>query len=241
MPLWPVLLGALVGALAAPAFSQTAREISSGTGFFVSNRGYIITNHHVVSGCASAKIRGAVAETQASVVASDEQYDLALLHTDAFPGRIATLRNTTSNIGPGEAVMIMGYPLEHAVTGIYEIAPSSIVSANGPQGEIHWLQFKSVAQKGNSGGPLLDRSGNVVGVVTGKARLLRYNKMAAREELVRESDIAVSLDILKTFLQGHGVYFRQNASQTFLSLPRIADQARDYIVNIHCRPQVAGR
>lgn len=246
-PIWPIIIGALIALSTLPAFAQvmpegmtaqTGQQVFSGTGFFVSNRGHIITNAHVINGCNAVQIRGAVAPSMANLLASDPEHDLALLQTQAYPASIATLRNTAGEIREGDEVMIMGYPLEHAISGTYDIAASAIVSASGPQGESGWLQFRSVSQQGNSGGPLLDTSGNVIGVVTGKAQLLRYNQLAAREELVREADIAITLETLKQFLQAHGVYYRQNDSHGFLSIQRIANQARDYIVNIHCRPQV---
>src|SRR5688572_3667165 len=75
-----------------PQAPANARKIKSGTGFFLSNVGHIVTNEHVVNGCTNVKIRGSVSSMNARVIGVDTERDLALLLADVRPRRIANLR-----------------------------------------------------------------------------------------------------------------------------------------------------
>lgn len=209
-------------------------HISSGTGFFVSNRGHIVTNEHVVKGCQEVKIRGAVEPSTAEVIDTDENNDLALLKTQSHPRRVATVRTSGDRIKVGDPVLVMGYPRDHGRTGEYKVVESTIIDIEGPLEEPHWIQFNDSAEQGNSGGPLLDSSGHVVGVVVGKAKLIEYDRRAAREKVVKKADLAISLPVMKRFLHRNGVYFRSATSHGYYSMGRVENQAKSYIVNIHC-------
>ncbi|MCC7260566.1 MAG: trypsin-like peptidase domain-containing protein [Alphaproteobacteria bacterium] len=206
--------------------------VSSGTGFFVSNRGYVITNNHVIEGCSTAMIRGAVNPVDAQVVAVDKENDLALLKTTVQPQRTATMRISDKSVRVGDPVMVMGYPQEHGISGVYKVMEASVVGMQGPLNEPTWIQFTSSAQQGNSGGPLLDTSGNVIGVIVGKTKLFR--KVDGKQEAVKESDVAISLPVLKKFLDKNNIFYRSNYSESYLATSRLENQAKDYIVNIHC-------
>jgi len=232
---WLLLVTLTVLSLAQQSHSQQAVRVSSGTGFFVSKYGHIITNEHVVRGCDTVAIRGAVKHTEAQVIAVDEEADLALLKTDATPPRIASLRFYGEPVGPGDGVMVMGYPENHGVSGEYKVETSEIMDVAGPLGEAKWIQFEDAAKQGNSGGPLLDLSGNVVGVVVGKSTLMQINALNGQEEVVRKSDIAISLPYLTDFLDRNNVMYYKLYSALQNSIPYIEQSAKDYIVNIHCR------
>lgn len=209
--------------------------ISSGTGFFVSKNGHIITNAHVVNGCDTVMIRGAIPANEAQVIAVDAQIDLALLRTNAIPPRIASFRGYGKEIGQNDPVLLIGYPEESGMTGEYKVVPSVITDVHGPLGNNQWLQFQDSARQGNSGGPLLDGSGNVVGVITGKSKLIRQNLDTGQEEVVQEADVAINLEYLRQFLDNHQVYYWMLYSDVRHGNEYIEASARDYIVNIHCQ------
>jgi S1-C subfamily serine protease len=210
-------------------------RLSSGTGFFVSKAGDIVTNAHVVNGCDTVEIRGAIAPNEAKVVAMDRQIDLALLKTTATPPRVASFRGYGSKIGKNDPVLLIGYPEERALTGQYKVVMSRILDVQGPLGNTQWLQFEDAARQGNSGGPLLDNSGNVVGVITGKSTLTRRNPSTGTEEVLQHADVAVTLDHLKRFLDQQQVYYWMMYSDLQHGTSYIESSAKDYIVNIHCK------
>ncbi len=215
-----------------PAFAAT---YSTGTGFFISRYGQVVTNAHVLDQCVSTRIRTIAGRFYpVTVEAFDPVLDLALLSSPFKPSRPARLRHRYTGVKTKEKVVVMGFPEDAAREGRYEIAYSTVRGLEGMRGESHWLQFEDSARMGNSGGPLLDYAGNVVGVVTGKATLTRYNAIAARDETIGQSDFAINLEALRGFLQEHRVIFESRDSLMKLSPRRIEDVGKDFIVTVLC-------
>ncbi len=138
---------------------------STGSGFIISADGYVLTNHHVVDGASEVTVKLTDRrEFKAKVVGSDEQFDVALLKIDARG--LPTVRIGDSNLlKPGQWVVAIGSPfgLDHSVT-------AGIVSATGrsnpyaDQRYVPFIQTDVAINQGNSGGPLLNTRGEVVGI-----------------------------------------------------------------------------
>ena len=216
----------------------TRIEYAAGTGFFVSPFGHIVTNYHVVRDCSEGymELRGAI-NGKATLVGYDQKYDLALLQADLNSPSVGTLLATTRSIRIGDKVMVMGYPLSHSESGEYKIATAQVVGVTGPTGEPQWLQFSDAAQKGNSGGPLLDQAGNIIGVVTGKTELYSIDQATLQRTSLGRSDIAVSLPVLKHFLKTHRINYMQAESMAVRSDRMIETMAQRFILNIRCVTQ----
>lgn len=210
-------------------------QIITGTGFFVSNSGHIVTNQHVVDSCKEVELQGPFPKTTGKVIAVDEKYDLALIKTQQRARRIATIRHPdASKLKMDEPVLVMGYPMDSYMKGEYKVAESKIIGLKGPTEEPHWIQFSDSVQQGNSGGPLLDSSGNVAGVIVAKTEL--YTQRSANEprRVISKSDVAIALPILMRFLDKHYVAYRFNGSYSFMMTKRVEEMARAYIVNVMC-------
>ncbi|BCT91197.1 peptidase S1 [Lysobacter helvus] len=139
--------------------------VSMGTGFLISPDGYVLTNHHVVDGADEVKVRlSDRREFTAKVVGSDEQSDVALLKIAAT--NLPSLRIGDSRaLRPGQWVVAIGSPfgLDHSVTaGIVSAVGRSNPYAN--QQYVPFIQTDVAINRGNSGGPLLDTRGQVVGI-----------------------------------------------------------------------------
>ncbi|WP_435003360.1 DegQ family serine endoprotease [Xanthomonas arboricola] len=138
---------------------------SMGSGFIISADGYVLTNHHVVDGASEVTVKLTDRrEFKAKVVGSDEQFDVALLKIEAKG--LPTVRLGDSNtLKPGQWVVAIGSPfgLDHSVT-------AGIVSATGrsnpyaDQRYVPFIQTDVAINQGNSGGPLLNTRGEVVGI-----------------------------------------------------------------------------
>lgn len=226
-------LGLLTALLASPAHAQQLRIIhfSSGTGFFVNRDGYIVTNDHVVQNCRSVTVLGAVSEAPAEVIGRDEGNDLALLKTDATPTAVAELRSDYYPVEKGEEVVTVGFPGTSGLT----TREATVVDPKGPTGEEKWLQFSDSVAQGNSGGPLLDRGAHVVGVVVAKAEIYATYQRSGHRELRGKSDIAISLPMVRRFLESHRVRYRQDTSGGMLASHRVEDRAKEFVVNVRCR------
>ena len=141
------------------------RGLSMGTGFLISADGYILTNHHVVDGADEVTVRlSDRREYQAKIVGSDQQSDVALLKISATG--LPMLRiGDSRQLRPGQWVVAIGSPfgLDHSVTaGIVSAVGRSNPYAN--QQYVPFIQTDVAINRGNSGGPLLDTRGQVVGI-----------------------------------------------------------------------------
>ncbi len=136
---------------------------SLASGFYVS-QDLIVTNHHVLSQAPLYLIVGS-RRFVAELVVGDESMDLAVLSSQRLSNNVLTLADRTANLG--ERVYVIGNPFGAGITvsqGIVSALPGSV-------GNIPWLLTDASINTGNSGGPLVDETGIVLGVVTGRGSL----------------------------------------------------------------------
>jgi len=150
-------------------FGQTAEREVSGSGFFISDQGYIITNNHVIEGTKAVSIiLSNGSEQEAAVVGADKYNDIAVLKTEGAVPAVASLGNSDL-LQPGESVIAIGSPLgdfKNTVTvGVVSATGRSIDTGEGFQIE-GLIQTDAAINQGNSGGPLLNLAGQVIGVNT---------------------------------------------------------------------------
>ena len=140
------------------------KSVSIGTGFLISDDGYLLTNHHVVEGASEVKVKlSDRREFQAKVVGSDPQSDVAVLKIPA--SGLPYLRGGDSKaLKPGQWVVAIGSPfgLDHSVTA--GIVSAVGRAANAEQRYVPFIQTDVAINRGNSGGPLLNTRGEVVGI-----------------------------------------------------------------------------
>lgn len=211
---------------------RTTGELSQGTAFFVSPAGHLVTNDHVVERCRDAAIRlpdGQVGG--ATILARSSRDDLAILKATIAPAAVAEFRDGQP-VRVGEGVVVYGFPLvgKFGMTG--GVLTTGHVSAlAGPGDHSGILQMTAPVQTGNSGGPLLDQSGNVIGVVTWKSGLLPTE---GGFEVVQNMNFAVKSSIVTNLLQTHRVPYLSKVSDTELPTTDIADAARQYTALVIC-------
>ena len=165
---------------------------SSGTGFFLSKDGYIITNYHVIENARTIKVSGINDDTKTSYMArveiSDKQNDLAILRiTDVSFKPLTnipyTFKYTTSSVG--EDCFVLGYPLISTMGLDIKLTNGIISSKTGFEGNIAEYQMSAPVQPGNSGGPLFDKNGNIIGVVCAKHREAENAGYAIKANYIR--------------------------------------------------------
>ncbi len=143
--------------------------VSSGSGFVMSTDGYIVTNHHVVSGASEISVTFAdEREYAAKLVGSDESNDIALLKIEAV-GLKAVTMGSSDALAVGSQVVAIGNALgelSYTLTAGYISGKDRDVSTDGTV--INMLQMDAAINSGNSGGPLFNMKGEVVGITTAK-------------------------------------------------------------------------
>lgn len=214
------------------AGSRTARS-KSGTGFVVSANGHIVTNNHVISGCADIKgnLTGEAAVTL-RVVSSDANNDLALLQAPSTTAFKDFARIRDRSIRSGDSVVAIGFPYHGMLTSDFTVTTGIVSSLSGMRNDTRFLQISAPVQPGNSGGPLFDATGQIVGVVTGKVDALRI--AVATGNIPENINFAIKTGVLRDFLDNSVVPYQTAEPKGELKTTDIAANARPYTMLISC-------
>jgi hypothetical protein len=139
---------------------------SSGSGFAVSYDGYVITNHHVIDGCEKVVIHTKEDDFTVKVITYDPQNDLALLKGDFRPSTVFPLSSNRPELL--QDIYVAGFPFGDMLSTTVKVTKGIISSLTGLGNNFSNFQIDAALQSGNSGGPILDDLGNVVGVAVAK-------------------------------------------------------------------------
>ncbi len=200
---------------------------ASGSGFFVTPEGHVLTNAHVVSGCAAVFVDGARAE----VTGLSEGFDLALLKT-AFPDDKAVAVFSASPARLNSDVTVAGYPYADLLGGL-NITRGAVSSLKGLRGDATQLQITAPVQSGNSGGPLLGADGEVLGVVVAQLDALAMAQSGG--SLPQNVNFAITGEIAKLFLSQNNVSPKLSLDDTRLAPEDLAQVATGFTSLIECR------
>ena len=150
----------------APTQDDEIISASSGSGFAVSSDGYVITNHHVIDGCQKVVVHIKGKELPVTVVTYDPQNDLALLKRDFRPSTVFPLSNNRPELL--QDIYVAGFPFGDKFSTSVKVTKGIISSLTGLGNNFSNIQIDAALQSGNSGGPILDDFGNVIGVAVSK-------------------------------------------------------------------------
>ncbi len=170
---------------------------ASGTGFFIIEDGFLVTNEHLIRDATQIRLLTSAGFISAKVMKMDAANDLALLKAE---GRFAALPVIPSRSARlGAAVATVGFPNIGLQGFAPKMAKGEIASLSGAQDDARYFQISVPVQPGNSGGALVDERGNVVGVVS--AKLSARAALAASGALPENVNYAVKSSFLLSFLE----------------------------------------
>ena len=214
-----------------PANSKTVAV--NGTGFAVDVAGHIVTNNHVIAGCIG-EIQGSLPSQSAMklrVVARDQTNDLALLEA---PEKLKSFVNIrAAPIRSGDSVIAIGYPYHGLLTSDFTVTTGIVSSLSGLLNDTRHLQITAAVQPGNSGGPLLDMSGNLVGIVAAKINAIKFAKVTG--DIPESINFAIKTGSLRDFLDNSAISYQVVESKVEMRPPDIAQAARAYTMLISCQ------
>lgn len=203
---------------------------SSGTGFFVSSNGHVLTNHHVIDGCSDIRVSSpGGGSRKASVVAADAKNDLAALRTDASPDSVATF-STRARIG--DSAFVYGFPFAGLLATGGNFTVGNVTAAAGLGDDSRMFQISAPVQPGNSGGPLMDQYGNVIGVVVSKLDALKV--AMERNDLPQNVNFAIKTAVAVNFLESNGIAPADEPKSTAMEPAVVADRAKAFTVRVVC-------
>jgi S1-C subfamily serine protease len=225
-----LVCAAPVGGLGAAGAAVT--QAKTGSGIFVNDEGFILTNAHVISGCKTLIVRVLGSDAiPARLEAVDPKNDLALLKSSPGYARPLVFRAESRPVRLGEAVGVLGYPLTGFLSSEPKATFGEISSVAGANNDYTLLQFSAPIQPGSSGGPVLDQSGLVVGVTVSTASLALGLKIGAMPQNV---NFAIKGELAQIFMTSHGVAFRTEKHQRELRTADLAELGERSTAQIFC-------
>lgn len=215
-----------------PSFDIIENEIEqwSGTGWALGNS-YLVTNYHVANGANTITVKGVNGDHNtgytAEIIATDKVNDLAILRIN--DSRFKGFGNLPYGVTPriadvGEDVFVLGYPLTQALGNEIKLTNGIISSRTGYQGDVACYQMSAPVQPGNSGGPMFDKKGNLIGIVV------------AGVPGAENVGYAIKTSYLKILIESTNLNIKFPANNTIstLSLAEKVKRVKNYVFYIEC-------
>jgi S1-C subfamily serine protease len=217
----------------APAGQPDGPAIQSGTGFVITADGTILTNAHVVEGCKTVTVG---TWGNSGDIRRDEAADLAIIlpgpdwpHT----GTIVPIPFAQTPPRLGDSVLVFGFPLSQILAESLNVTQGIVSSLMGPGNDSRYLQTSASVNLGNSGGPLLNDQGRVVGVVT--ARLDDRAILEATGTVPAGVAFALRREVVLAFLTAQGIRLPPSpAAAGSMTTAEIAAQVAESVLPLSC-------
>jgi len=205
----------------------------TGTGFFISADGYVLTNAHVIDDCKAISVRPAASggkDVVSKLVGADYAQDLALIKAPIKPPAYARLR--AGRVLADEEVTVVGYPLHGRVTIKPIKVEGRVYRSFDTNVRPQRFMMKIDIRRGNSGGPIMDRRGLIVGVVVAKINTPGMYQQTGK--VVRNVGIGIRLNTVIKFLHDQPVEISWVAPREQPEPENLFSLARQWVVQIGC-------
>ena len=233
------------------AEGKVHKTSTSGSGFFVSKLGHVITNEHVVKDCKSVTVGdNANKQVTANVVETDVRNDLALLKISSMEMASANTKTLVAKLGVkivplasqgllrsdnvelGEDVVVAGFPFADIFSNTIKITKGVVSAKRGMGNDSGQFQIDAAVQKGSSGGPIYDEKGNIIGVVVSQLDRLKVAK--AIGSLPENVNFGIKASTVKQFLNLSGLPSSWSKRSKSMSTKEIAKIAENQTVMVMC-------
>ena len=229
----------------------TDRPAGSGTGFFISRMGHVVTNAHVVEGCKRVTVGdNANKQTPAEVISTDKRNDLALLKLSSLNMASAETKSLirklevklvplaadgllrSQDVELGEKVMVAGYPYGDVFSNTIKVTSGIVSAVRGMGDDTGQFQMDAAVQSGNSGGPVYDENGNIVGVVVAQLNKLKVAK--AIGSLPENVNFGIKASTVRQFLTSSGLPSKWSERSKYMSTKQLAKIAEKQTLMVMC-------
>ncbi len=212
------------------------KKVGSGSGFFITQN-LIITNHHVIDKAKNIEIvYNNDQKIAATVIAKDAANDLAILKVDDFKGSVSPLfLGNTQNAKDGDPVYAVGFPMPNMLGDKAKLSEGIINSITGFKDDVRMYQISIPIQPGNSGSPLLNEKGQVIGVVT--ASMNGAATMLFTGTIPQNVNFAVKINYIQNLISTlpDGLYFPAAEPQENLTPTQIMNLAKKAVVEVQIK------
>ena len=178
---------------------NTPRHMGSGSGFYINNEGYIVTNYHVVEGCIDVKVN----KENVEIVRTDVMNDLAVVKSNGINSKYIYI----SKDGPkkGEDIIVFGYPYGKKSSTESKATAGIVSSLQGMWNNYNEFQIDAAIQPGNSGGPVVNKEGELIGVTVASADYKVF--LAAYDNLPQNMNYAIKSQMLTQVLDASDINY----------------------------------
>lgn len=197
----------------------------------MSSQGHLLTNAHVAAGCSTLTVAlPGLAPQPARLVAADQANDLALIHTPSMQPTVVPALSDKLRVG--DAIAVYGYPYAGLLSSSGNFTKGDVSAVVGLRQNSSQMQITAPVQPGNSGGPVFDGSGNVVGVVVSKLNAVGVASVTG--DIAQNVNFAIKASVAKNFLDANGVATPKMISTLLISFPELAERAKTITALVSC-------
>ena len=182
------------------------RLIGTGTGFFINDSGYIVSNNHVAGVCKKVEAIYNNQTLTADLIANDKVNDLAIAKINT--SKKTKHLNISSGSKFGEDIKVYGFPLTNRLGSGLKVTKGIVSSLNGPGNNYSLIQIDAPIQPGNSGGPILNKNGNLVGIAV--ASISTPLMMSDTTIIPQNINFGVKSETLSNFLKANSIKYNSN-------------------------------
>ena len=226
-------------------------QAMSGSGFFISNLGHVLTNAHVVKGCKRVSVGNSSSnQVSAEVISKDKQNDLALLKLFSMDKASASSKSLikgldiklvplaangllrSDDVKLGEKIMVAGYPYGEGLSDTIKVTSGIVSATRGLGDNSAQFQLDAAVQSGNSGGPIYDSGGNIVGVVV--SQLSKLKVAQGGDTLPENVNFGIKASAVKTFLNSSGLPSKVAQRSSEKSTMELAEIAQKQALMVTC-------
>jgi len=222
-------------------------QSKSGSGFIISKMGHVITNAHVVEGCQKVNVgANTYIQTEANVISADKINDLALLKLFSLNESKSIITKLETEMVPlvangllrfedvelGEKVLVAGYPYGDIFSNSVKVTTGIVSSTRGVGDNTGQFQMDAAVQDGNSGGPIYDSRGNIVGVVVAQLDKLKVAK--ASGSIPENVNFGIKASTVRQFLVSNGLSSKRAERTEEQSTKQLAQIAKNQALMVVC-------
>ena len=227
----PVTEAPPVARVSPPALADFSDLIqaASGSGFSVSYDGYLVTNNHVIEGCENVRVHSQGRIIDATVISRDPGNDLAVLKADFRPAAVFALRESYPQLM--QDIYVAGYPFGVNLSSSVKVTKGIVSALTGLGNNFSNIQIDAAIQPGNSGGPIFDDSGNVLGVAVSSLDIeYALDKFDA---IPQNTNFGIKANIVSNLLSSNGIETTE-PSTAAISTTQLGALATDATYYLSC-------
>jgi len=209
-----------------------------GTAFLINGHGEFLTSYHTVENCSAPRVRFSGEWRNVNIVVADKPNDLAVIGAKSAITAPPLHFRDGKGSRLAETVIVLGFPYAGLLTQDAQASTGVVSALSGIRGDMRYVQLTAPVQPGSSGGPMLDTSGTVIGIVSAKLSKIAASEWDGKPEPIgappENINFAVKSEQAVTFLEASGVTYHKSKPTVKLDAADVAESIGTSVVMVSC-------